>query len=272
MAQQEEKKMNVPEETDKKTLKLLDLVESALRNGQKLNFVPDGICGRIQKYTEKDKKNIKQLARSYKLFAWIFGGDGIYELSLKSNIAKLEYLGYTNDWIKKQITNNNAKFRFMLFSSNNNDAYSATWNNVFLLLKKYVNNAYIRLEKYIQLLQNTPFNTIEQEAGFSFLEIHLLGAQNSDKFMSLERFTSIDIEKVTLIDCRLFLYNWLGLKGLYSGDGYTQKEDNKGQNNGDKGCLEYLMPNKFIKDIYELRMIEFDIDLSEVTNVDQLTN
>ena len=261
MAQQEEKK-EVNDKDD--TLKLLDLVESAFKKGHRLESIPEGICGRFQKYSDKQLKgdNVKNLAKPYKYFAWIFGGDGIYNLSLlNSNLSKLFYVGYSNEWIKRNIMEKNAKFRLLLFPSKDNDALCATWDNVFILLQKYVNDAYIRIKKYIQQIKNTPLREIEKNAGFSFMDIHLLGPTKSDKFMSLERFTKIDIDKVTLIQSRLFLYNWLGINHLFSGKGYTLCEDNDKQ---DKGCLEYLMPNKLIKEIPHIRIIELDIDTNEL--------
>eukprot|EP01083_Nonionella_stella_P004763 13890_1 len=257
MAQQEEKKVDVAPKTSKDTLKLLDLVETAFKNGGKLDSMPNGICGRIQKYT--DDKTPTQLSKSYKLFSWIVGADGLYQMCLlPSNVSKLNFIGITSDYIQSSMTKNNIKFRLTLFSADNNDAYAATWDNVFILFKRYVNEAYIRMEKHIEALKNTSFEDIEKQAGFCFLDVHILGEEKSDKFMTLERFNKIDVDKVTLVDCRLFLYNWLGLKELYIGDGYTKDE------NGEKGCLEYLMPNKFLKDIPDLRIVALDVDVSEI--------
>eukprot|EP01084_Bolivina_argentea_P197553 338525_1 len=233
--------------------KSLSLVANAFKNGKPLTGSPPiEFVGRIQ-YEPYNG----YLTKTVRPYAFVSGEDGIYEMSKeKTDNDKCLFVGMEINWMKSQC-NKGRKFRLILFPKaiNEHKAIWMTWDNTFNLLKeKYNNNIYPRIKPFMNDLKTKTFQEITRDADFNFAEVEENGISDPN-YMTFEKFVNIPKQQVTLIDVRLFLFCWLHLNELFDGDGYTQDE------NGKRGCKEYLFPNIKLDDIPHLHIVPLNIQV-----------
>ena len=197
------------------------------------------------------------LTKTVRSFAFVSAEDGIYDMSQKRNDTdKCLFVGFDTNWIRNQC-NKNRKFRLLLFPkyADNYQAIWCKWDNIFDLFKrKYYDQIYIRIKPFINDLKTKSFAEITKDIDFKFSDVEENGPSDPN-YMSFDKFTSMPINEVSLVDVRLFLYCWLHFNELFDGDGYTQDE------NGDKGCKEYIIPNIKLDDINNLHIIPLDVNV-----------
>ncbi len=121
----------------------------------------------------------------------------------------------------------------------------ASWEGMVEHVSYYYPDAKEDLIKHYKVLQDTPFEEFEREAGFTFLD----SKRNKNKecvyppYFGYNQFVQLPKPR-TAWQVRAFLYCELRLLKLYSGDGYTVVE---GSNQ--KGVQEYLCPNLSLSSI-----------------------
>lgn len=117
----------------------------------------------------------------------------------------------------------------------------ATWDGIIQHVKLYFPKAMEDLLLHIQTLIKSKFEVFETEAGFLFLDSkNNKGKEHAEPpYFGYKHFTSLPKPR-TAWQVRAFLYCELRLLKLYSGDGYTTR------NEGGRGVLEYLCPNVHI--------------------------
>ena len=75
------------------------------------------------------------------------------------------------------------------------------------------------------------------------------GESPSEHYMSLQRFLRLG-PSPSLVQVRQFLWDELGLKGLFSGDGFTYDD------HGERGSEEFLACNKRLREIQGASVVQ----------------
>ncbi len=218
----------------------------ALKDGKKINVA--GLCGRILR--GKKPADFRTMTDDpTRLIVMPLGPDGLHALLGKNGYEMLVTIGYEPTYIERKINEGN-QFKLVVFQEGI-DAKLATWDNAIALACQIYPDITNKLRKNIAFLKSTPFNEIEKKAGFDFSEVDKNGP-GDENFMTYERF---QICAGTPVDCRAFLYFTLHLRELYSGDGWTY--DSK----GNRGALEYIMPNMEIADLGDYELVDMEVIL-----------
>lgn len=214
------------------------------------------ICGRIKCMRPVDDLS-STLSHPIKPFSWVFGSDGLYSLSqCIDHYQMCMRLGFEKDWIERQLLRGNT-FNLYLFPefSEHYTAVCATWSGIFQLLEAEEPEIYAKIKLFRSELIHTSFEDIESKSDFEFLDVAHRGP-GDDRYLTKERFLNINDEDLTLVDCRLFLYCYMGLRRFYDGDGYTVDKEGK------RGCKEYLIKNMRLNEIAGLRTVPLNVKIS----------
>eukprot|EP01084_Bolivina_argentea_P265804 450677_1 len=231
----------------------LEAVVNCFKNNQPLTKLPSiPFVGRIQ--YEPYNGYLTKTARS---FAFISGEDGIQKMSkFKDDVDKCIAVGFSHAWINSQC-DKNRKFRLLLFpkQSDNYEAINCTWQNIFNLFEQqYANNIYPRIHPFMNDLKSKTFKQITQDCSLNFNDIEENGEADPN-YMTFDRFVKIPVNKVTLIDVRLFLFCWLHFNELFDGDGYAY------DHHGTRGSKEYIIPNIKLNTISNLHIVDLDVQI-----------
>jgi len=216
------------------------------------------ICGRIKCMKPGESTT---LSNPIKPFSWVFGSDGLFALSqCSSHYQMCMRLGFERDWIELQLLKGR-HFNLFLFpeSSEHYTAVCATWNGVFRLLEAEEPEVYSKLKAFKEDLMSTSFEDIESKSDFEFIDVEERG-MSDDRYLSKERFLQIDDEALTLVDCRFFLYCFVGLSRYYNGDGYTMEPDGK------RGVKEYLIRNMKLDEMDGMKVVPLNVDLEPTSD------
>lgn len=211
------------------------------------------VCGRIKCMKPGE---LSHLSNPMKPFSWVFASDGLFCLSQCTDHYQMCIrLGFERDWMEMQLLNGNV-FSLYLFPESSKDytAVCATWNGVFHLLESEEPEIYAKLEPFRSELIDCSFEDIESKSDFEFLDVEDRGP-GDDRYLTKERFLSIADEDLTLVDCRFFLYCYVGLSKYYGGDGCTVDKDGK------RGCKEYLIKNMKLDEIAGMKMVPLNIKI-----------
>lgn len=213
-----------------------------------VNVEVSGLCGRIIR--GKKPEDFRTLADDpNRKIVMLVDPDGLQKMIGKTGYEMLVEIGYEPDYLRHKVEEGNS-FKLVVFPEGG-AAKSATWDNTIDLVKEAYPDQAAKIEKYRQSLKSTPFDEIERQAGFKFLDVEKQG--NGDyRFMTYERFKQCG---GSLIDVRLFLYFSVHLRELYSGDGWTYT------GNGQRGVREYIILNKPINELGENEIIDIKVDL-----------
>eukprot|EP01084_Bolivina_argentea_P216107 367133_1 len=238
-----------------KLIKLQKLFE----NGNKMNSpeMAKGICGRVKCLMPNAPHwDNDTMSAPHQPFSWIIGCDGLYELSqCENDYDKLILLGHSKDWIKRRSLNidKDRYFNLYLFpqKSNKYNVIWANWDGIFQLLLTTSLPIYNRIKKFKEELKTLTFDEIEQKAGFIF---HEIGYRDS-RFMTKEKFLSMNEEDITIVDVRFFFYCYMCVSKYFKGDGYTVTKDGK------IGCKEYWMENIKLSDIDKIKTVKLNVDI-----------
>jgi len=216
--------------------------------GKKATAPVDGLCGRILRGTKPEDFDTLTDDPN-RIVIMLIGGDGLGDLLGKSGYESLIHIGYAKDYIEYKIEQGNA-FKIVVFKESDSTLL-ATWDNVARLCDDIYPDVSGKIHACLPDLKTTAFSTIQILADFSFEEAERAGIDNPN-YMSYDRFKK---SEGTLIDVRAFLYHTLHFRILYSGDGYTYDED------GNRGLMEYIAPNKKLIELGEHRLIDMEIEL-----------
>lgn len=173
-----------------------------------------------------------------------------------SGDSALLKLGYTQDYID-ELHKNGTKFKMVTFEPKAKQVVSATWDNLMTLLEQsYPPEVVAKIKPHLEELKKTKFEDIEKMGTEKFSKIYSSGP-SSTKYMTSAKLAALD--KPSLWDVRAFLYNELRLSDLYSGDGFTHKED------GSKGIAEFIGINTDISKLQKVAVT--DLGASASSNV-----
>ena len=148
----------------------------------------------------------------------------------------------------------------VIFPTASLDVVLADWNGVTHFLKTSYTSVWPKVEVHLHRIIASAFTQLEEEAGYSFREVNLAGRDpisgnpRDERYMSLTRIE--EIESPSCVQVRQFLWDELGLKGLFRGDGQTEDDNNV------LGPAEYLSNNCLLKDIVGAVVARIDVQHS----------
>ncbi|MFX1294784.1 MAG: hypothetical protein ACFFD2_08020 [Promethearchaeota archaeon] len=207
-----------------------------------------GLCGRI--LCGRKLKDFDTLTYDpNRLVIMLIGSDGLEYLLGKSGYESLIHIGYTKDYIQYKMDQGN-KFKLVVFKENES-ILLATWDNVAKLCSNIYPDVSDKIYAVLHQLKSTPFRRIQMLVNFDFEQTKRNGLVDPN-YMDYERFRE---SEGTLVDVRAFLYHTLHFRVMFSGDGYTYDED------GNRGLMEYIAPNKRLDELGEYRLIDMEIEI-----------
>jgi hypothetical protein len=220
------------------------------------------IAGRVtQGSNEADFEYLQK--NTDKKFAWLMGGDGLNLFLKQSHIQALRSLGGEDRWIRKRLEIGR-RFRLGVFYRSD-QCVPATWDGILSLIDKHFSKSIsIKICQHADALKSMSFDEIEARARLSYLqgasyfdvnELPVNGFATDPRFMTEERFLECE---GTLEESRGFLYNRLGLTGLFDGSGFTK--DSTGQLH----VREYLQLNLPVRDLPGFQYLDISIDSNDL--------
>ena len=164
-------------------------------------------------------------ADEWKRLSWVFGPEALPGFLGKSARDICLQLGFGERWLDAKLAAG-LLFKLAVFPSESADARPATWDNIeFLLQTSYPEVWESKIRPHFPRICSTPFAELQAEAGYSMLEVNLVGrydhatGESRDaRYVSLQRLLR---REGTLTEVRQFLFDEIGLNGLFSGSGRT---------------------------------------------------
>ncbi len=201
--------------------------------------------------------------QSDKKFGWVMGGDGLNLFLKQSNIQALRSIGLGDRQIRKRLELGRC-FRLGVFYRSD-QCVPATWYGILSLIEKYYPKSIsTKICQHADAFKSMTFDEIEARARLSYLQgasysdvnaLPVYGIFNDPRCMTEERFMACE---GTLEESRGFLYNRIGLTGLYDGSGFTK--DSTGQLH----VREYLQLNLPVRDLPGFRYLDISIDTNDL--------
>jgi nicotinamidase-related amidase len=226
----------------------------ALYGGTRPSSNVTGLAGRIIRGTKPADFETLSDDPTRKL-VMLMGPDGLQKLIGKTGYEMLIEIGYEKDYIIRKVRDEGCKFKLVVFGEGG-PAKFATWGNVVDAVSVVYPDIAPKLRKRLSELQSTTFDAIERVAGFDFSAVDAVGPTDL-RYMTTERFRAA---AGTLVDARAFLYFTVHLRELYTGNGYTQTA------NGQRGMMEYIVPNLPLDQLGEYEIVDLDIQLPQTTS------
>jgi hypothetical protein len=165
----------------------------------------------------------------------------------KSTEEILKELG----WAKSQIDNKKGKtewiFQLLVFPEESLDeVYLSTWSNMRMLLIKNYPSLKSVVDRHWDEMTNKSFGDLEMMHDRPF-------SSENFTFSGLDhKIKNNGIDSITITDLRHFCYSDLGLKQLFTGDGFSYDY------HGNKTNPEYVTSNKLREDIRDLKIIQLN--------------
>jgi len=173
----------------------------------------------------------------WKRLSWVFGPDALACFLGQSPRRICLHLGFGEEWLDRKLKQGKL-FKLCVFPSASISAVNATWDNVAALLEAHYPEVWPKIARHYARIRNSPLEELQAEGGYDMMAAnlagrdHATGESSSDEYMSLQRLTRIDEPSAAQV--RQFLWDEIGLKKLFRGDGYTYDDD------GRRGSSEYL--------------------------------
>jgi hypothetical protein len=220
---------------------------AVLHQPQKAGHVSvQGLVGRVLKgKTDADFETLSEVQTRKLIF--MMGSDGLEGLIGLSTDQILIKIGYTPEYIQR-LKDEGYHLKLVVFSSKNEAAVPATWDNVAHLVEKLYPSVASKIDKQLPALKSTPFSLIESQAPERFYEVDKLWTAHPD-YINEEK---LEKSEGKLWQVRGFLYYQARLSDLYSGDGYTHTDD------GGRGLKEYVAPNVPIKSLNDASVADLN--------------
>ena len=183
----------------------------------------------------------------WKKVSWVFGSDALPRFLGKSAREVCLLLGFGAEWLEAKVKMGMV-FTLVVFPSVSVDAVLADWNGVWHVLQSHYPSAVVsKVEQHWPCIVSTDISVIEEEAGYSMLQVNLVGrdpktGESADpRYMSMQRLVAL--QSPSAVQVRQFLWDEIGIKRLFNGDGQT-KDDL-----GLPGPQEYFAKNCALADI-----------------------
>lgn len=186
-------------------------------------------------------------ADEWKRLSWVFGAEALAGFLGKSPREICLQLGFGEEWLANKVAAGK-HFKLAIFPASCADSQLATWDGVEALLRSEYQEVWAsKIAPHYNRIRSTPFAELEAEAGYKMLTVNLVGRYNPEtgeshdaRYMSLQRLLR---RGGTCTEVRQFLWDEIGLKGLFRGDGHTMDD------HGHLGPLEYLCRNMPLADM-----------------------
>lgn len=209
------------------------------------------LCGRLIRGTKPEDFETLTDDPDRRL-VMLMGPDGLAQLPGKSGYDMLtRVIGYTPEYTAFKFRQG-MSFKLAVFAESD-IARPATWDNVMNLVGQTYAGIEAPLQRHSDDLKTTPFARIEAAAGYSFEEVNQNGEQD-ERYMTYERFLQSPQD---LLATRAFFYFAVHLRGPFSGDGYTYDYE------GQRGVLEYMIPNRPITELGTHALLDVPVELPE---------
>ena len=167
-------------------------------------------------------------------------------------------LGFGEDWLNEKIPKGKL-FKFAIFPSVAADSHLADWDGVESLVEKHFPEIWSKVLPHYPTIRSLSFAEIQAQADYNMFKTNLVGRSgrgfdtegesDSPNYISLQRLLK---REGTLIEVRQFLWDEIGLKDLYVGNGRTLNDA------GEQGPYEYLAKNMRLEAIDGLAIIDID--------------
>ena len=202
------------------------------------------LAGRVL-HGQPDEPGFGKLLSSdeWKRLSWVFGSDALHGFLGQSPRGICLRLGFGERWLDEKLASGKL-FKLCIFPAASVSATKATWTGVASLLEAHYPEVWPKIAVHLPAIirmsaegHDSPASLIQKEAGYDMQAANSAGRtadgeSSSEHYMSLQRL--MRIEEPSLVQVRQFLWDEIGLKGLYRGDGYTYDDQ------GARGNLEYL--------------------------------
>ena len=196
----------------------------------------------------------------WKRLSWCFAPDALEGFLGKDTYEVCLMLGFGRSWLDAKIPEGK-RFKLAIFPSEEVDAKPATWEGVADLVKSNYPEVWLKVAAHLPQIQSMSFADIEELAGYNIEKANMKGrkggahdteGESEDlNYTSLQRLLKRD---GTLVQIRQFLYDELGLKKLFTGDGSTINDD------GTPGPREYLAKNVALESIEGCVVVDAPVD------------
>jgi len=206
--------------------------------------VCQGLCARLMHGSPfKGEEQFTRLSFPHnERVAWFQGSESLEAFAQyqTEDVPKLvgEFLGKSPKWVKFNVINGDY-WRLLVLPQDL--CRPADWKGLLsIVMEEYPEVAPIII-RFTKPLAETPFDTIEEElGGLTFRDIKD-GSTDDPMYMTLNRLRALP--NIQLWHVRGFLYNEVGARELFRGDGYAYDYD------GVKRGREYLCSNKLISEV-----------------------
>uniref|UniRef100_A0A7S2UYZ7 Uncharacterized protein n=1 Tax=Fibrocapsa japonica TaxID=94617 RepID=A0A7S2UYZ7_9STRA len=185
----------------------------------------------------------------WKRLSWIFGPDAVRNFIGIDARGICLLLGFGEEWLDRKLASG-TRFKLAIFPKTSVDGTLATWDGVENVVQKYYPEVWGKVENHMPEIRSTDFTEIQRLAGYDMQAVNLVGRRgraydvdgesDSEHYISLQR---LQRREGTLVQVRQFLWDEIGIKGLFVGDGRTQNDA------GEQGPREFLARNLPINDI-----------------------
>lgn len=192
-------------------------------------------------------------ADEWKRLSWVFGPDSLRAFLGQSPRGICLTLGFGKDWLDGKLRQG-MLFKLCIFPSKSVSATKATWKGVQHLLEEHYPRVWPKIAQHYEEITKTSIEEIQGQASYDMEKANFTGRDpatgesKSEYYMSLERLKCIN--SPSLVQARQFLWDELGFKKLFCGDGFTYDD------NGCQGKQEYLARQMLLKDIEGASIID----------------
>ncbi len=130
----------------------------------------------------------------WKRLSWVFGPEALTSFLGKSTRDICLILGFGEEWLDAKLEKGD-EFKLAIFPSlGAAEVKQATWDGVAHLLKSQYEEVWeSKIERHWEQIKTTSFDEIQQLAGYSMLQVNLVGRDHDtgestdDRYMSLQR-------------------------------------------------------------------------------------
>ena len=213
----------------------------------------------ISGYPHDDGFGTMLSSDGWKRVSWVFGPDALPMFLGKNEREVCLLLGFGAAWLDAKIKAGKI-FTLVIFPSASLDVILADWDGVTHVLKKSYTSVWPKVELHLSRIIGSTFEQLEEEAGYRFLDVNLVGRDpisgdsTDERYMSLKRLE--EIESPSCVQVRQFLWDELGLKALFRGDGQTIDDSNA------PGPAECFAMNYPLEDIVGAVVTKMDVQHS----------
>jgi len=214
----------------------------------------------------------------WKRLSWIFGPDALHHFLGRNLVEVCLFLGFGSSWIEQKVSQE-VMFKLCIFPETGVEmCEQATWNGIFTLLEHTYPETWPYIRTYKDIIINTPFQEIEELAGYSMKAVNMIGRDpntgdsTDPRYMTLKKLLyffensslvrensceniSSAEEKHAMIVFRQFLFDELGVKELFTGNGMTLSDDPEKH----PSCREYLTRTIPLREIPGCVLIQPDM-------------